>query len=112
VHSTDRILPQFQTSLQGGDRLIRMARYAPCNPVALFEPQRALVLRHVNDTHAELAAGHARNTWAFILQPIDPDTTRLLPGINQRAEGMDAADGPEDWGSFGPWPGPAPRSHY
>jgi hypothetical protein len=56
VHSTDRIRPQFQTSLQLGDRLIRMARYAPCNPVALFEPQRALVLGHVKDTSAELAA--------------------------------------------------------
>jgi hypothetical protein len=40
VHSTDRILSAFQTPLQAGDRVIRMARYAPCNPVALFEPQR------------------------------------------------------------------------
>jgi hypothetical protein len=78
VHSTDRILPQFQTSLQVGDRLIRMARYAPCNPVALFEPQRALVLGHVKDTCAELAAGPARSSWAFLLQPIDRDSTRLL----------------------------------
>jgi hypothetical protein len=58
--------------------VIRMARYAPCNPVALFEPQRALVLGHINDTHAELAAGHARSSWAFILQPVDQDSTRLL----------------------------------
>jgi hypothetical protein len=78
VHSTDRILPERQTSLQVGDRLIRMARYAPCNPVALFEPQRALVLGHVKDTYAELAAGHARSSWAFLLQPIDRDSTRLL----------------------------------
>jgi hypothetical protein len=78
VHSTDRILPPFQTPLQVGDRVIRMARYAPCNPVALFEPQRALVLGHINDTHAELAAGHARSSWAFILQPVDQDSTRLL----------------------------------
>jgi hypothetical protein len=78
VHSTDRILPPFQTLLQVGDRVIRMARYAPCNPVALFEPQRALVLGHIKDTHAELAAGHARSSWAFILQPVDQDSTRLL----------------------------------
>ena len=78
VHSSDRILPQFQTSLQVGDRLIRMARYAPCNPVALFEPQRALVLGHVKDTSAELAAGHARSSWAFLLPPVDRDATRLL----------------------------------
>ena len=55
-----------------------MARCAPCNPVALFEPQRALVLGHIKDTHAELAAGHARSSWAFILQPVDQDSTRLL----------------------------------
>ena len=116
VHSTDRILPQFQTRLQVGDRLIRMARYAPCSPVALFEPQRALVLGHVEDTYAELAAGHARSTWAFLLQPVDRDSTRLLVrcrgnslmarvqgpvqfvmqrkmmlGIKQRAEGKSAA---------------------
>jgi hypothetical protein len=78
VHSSDRILPGSQHSLQVGDRLIRMARYAPCNPVALFEPQRALVLGHIKDTHAELAAGHARSSWAFILQPIDTEATRLL----------------------------------
>ena len=35
VHSTDRILPEFQTPLQVGDRVIRMARYAPWAPVAL-----------------------------------------------------------------------------
>ena len=116
IHSTDRILPQFQTSLQVGDRLIRMARYAPCNPVALFQPQRALVLGHVKDTSAELAAGHARSSWAFLLQPVDRDSTRLLVrcrgnslmarlqgpvqfvmqhkmmlGIKQRAEGKSAA---------------------
>lgn len=116
VHSTDRILPRFQTRLQVGDRLIRMARYAPCSPVALFEPQRALVLGHVEDTDAELAAGHARSTWAFLLQPVDRDSTRLLVrcrgnslmarvqgpvqfvmqrkmmlGIQQRAEGKSAA---------------------
>jgi hypothetical protein len=35
-----------------------MARYAPSNPVALFEPGRALVLGGVNDSDADLAAGH------------------------------------------------------
>jgi WS/DGAT C-terminal domain len=40
VHSTDRILPQFQQPLWVGDRVIRMARYAPSNPVALFGPGR------------------------------------------------------------------------
>jgi hypothetical protein len=78
VHSSNRVLPQCQTSLQVGDRLIRMARYAPSNPVALFEPQRALVLGHIKDTYHELAAGQARSTWAFLLQPVDQHATRLL----------------------------------
>jgi hypothetical protein len=78
VHSADRILPAFQTPLQLGDRVIRMARYAPCAPVAVFEPQRALVLGHIKDTYADLAAGHARSSWAFILQPVDQDSTRFL----------------------------------
>jgi hypothetical protein len=64
--------------VQAGDRVIRMARYAPSNPVALFEPQRALVLGHIKDTSAELAAGHARSSWAFLLQPVDQHSTRLL----------------------------------
>ena len=78
IHSADRILPQFQQPLQVGDRMIRMARYAPYNPVALLEPGRALVLGDVHDSDAALAAGRPRSTWAFIVQPVDQHTTRLL----------------------------------
>ena len=78
VHSTDRILPPFQMPLGVGDRVIRMARYAPHAPVAVFEPQRALVLGHIKDTCADLVAGRARSTWAFLLQPVGQDSTRLL----------------------------------
>jgi hypothetical protein len=76
--STDRILPQFQQPLRVGDRVIRMARYAPSNPVALFEPGRALVLGGVNDSDADLAAGRPRSTWAFIVDPRDQHKTRLV----------------------------------
>jgi hypothetical protein len=55
-----------------------MARYAPWAPVALFEPERALVLGHIKDTDAALAAGHARSSWAFLLQPVNRHSTRLL----------------------------------
>jgi hypothetical protein len=78
VHSTDRILPQFQQPLQVGDRVIRMARYAPSNPVALVEPGCALVLGHIKDSDAGLAARRARSSWAFILQPLGQHSTRLL----------------------------------
>jgi hypothetical protein len=77
VHSADRILPQFQQPLRVGDRVIRMARYAPSNPVALFEPGRGLVLGGVNDADADLAAGRPTSTWAFIVHPVD-NRTRLL----------------------------------
>ncbi|HZA83287.1 MAG TPA: SRPBCC family protein [Actinomycetes bacterium] len=121
VHSTDSILPQFQQPLQVGDRVIKMARYAPSNPVALVEPERALVLGHIKDNEAELAAGQARSSWAFILQPVDSDSTRfiircrgsslmarlqgpvqfvmqrkMMLGIKQRAEGTLPALEPSD----------------
>ena len=78
IHSADRILPQFQQPLRVGGRVIRMAQYAPSNPVALFEPGRALVLGGVNDADADLAAGRPSSTWAFIVHPVDQHTTRLL----------------------------------
>jgi hypothetical protein len=78
IHSADRILPQFQQPLRVGDRVIRMAQYAPSNPVALFEPGRALVLGGVNDADADLAAGRPSSTWAFIVHPVDQHRTRLL----------------------------------
>jgi hypothetical protein len=114
IHSTDEILPEFQAPLSVGDKAIRMAQYAPYNPVALYEPGRALVLGDVNDTPEELKAGHASSTWAFIVEPIDADSSRLIvrsrgssfsiraqgpfqfvmqrkmmQGIEQRAEGRD-----------------------
>ena len=46
--------------------------------MALFERERALVLGDIKDTDAELAAGHARSSWAFLLQPADQHSTRLL----------------------------------
>jgi hypothetical protein len=78
IHSADRILPQFQQPLRVGDRVIRMARYAPANPVALGEPGRALVLGGVKDSDADLAAGRPSSTWAFIVHPVDQHRTRLL----------------------------------
>jgi hypothetical protein len=78
IHSADRILPQFQQPLRVADRVIRMARYAPSNPVARFEPGRGLVLGGVNDADADLAAGRPSSTWAFIVHPVDNNRTRLL----------------------------------
>ena len=55
-----------------------MARYAPSNRVARFEPGRALVLGGVKDSDADLAAGRPTSTWAFIVHPVDQHRTRLV----------------------------------
>jgi hypothetical protein len=78
VHSAAGILPQHQRPLHVGDRVVRMCRYAPYNPVARFDPGRALVLGDVKDTAAERAAGRSRGTWAFIVEPVDGSTSRLI----------------------------------
>jgi hypothetical protein len=55
-----------------------MTRYAPYNPIALYEPGRALVLGDVNDTADDLLAGKASSTWAFIVEPINDTSSRLI----------------------------------
>ena len=78
VHSTDRVIPELQAPLHVPDRVIRMARYAPFNPVAFVDPGRALVLGGVHDADEELLGGHASSTWAFIAEPADDQTCRLV----------------------------------
>jgi hypothetical protein len=78
VHSADRILPEHQAPLGVGDRVIRMCRYAPANPVARYDPGRALVLGHVRDSDEDLRAGRARSTWAFIVHPVGEVACRLI----------------------------------
>jgi hypothetical protein len=78
VHSVDRLVPELQQPLAVGDRVIRMCRYAPPNPVAHFEPGVALVLGDVKDSPEELAGGCARSSWAFIVRPAGPRASRLI----------------------------------
>jgi hypothetical protein len=48
-------------------------------PTALADMHSAdRILPEFQHTSAELLAGHARSSWAFILQPVDPNSTRLL----------------------------------
>lgn len=88
VHSVNHVRPSLQTPLDVGDRVIRMTRYAPYNPVALYEPGHALVLGGVKDTEDQLRAGTPTSTWAFIVQPIDDDRCRLV--VRSRASALDA----------------------
>jgi hypothetical protein len=78
VHSADRILPRYQQPLRVGEKVVRMCRYAPHNPVAAFAPGRALVLAATTDSAAALTAGRPTSTWAFIVEPVDRDTSRLI----------------------------------
>jgi hypothetical protein len=78
VHSTGRVIPELQVPLKVGDRVVRMARYAPFNPVAFVEPGHALVFGGVRDADEDLLAGRASTTWAFIVEPIDDDHCRLV----------------------------------
>lgn len=88
VHSVDQVQPAHQGPLRVGDRVIRMTRYAPPNPVALYEPGRALVLGGVKDSEERLRAGRPTSTWAFIVDPIDDHRSRLV--VRSRASALDA----------------------
>ncbi|WP_276256167.1 hypothetical protein [Halomontanus rarus] len=75
IHNADRIVPEFQ-NLEVGD-VVRLAPedYPVSSPesapkIARLDPERALVLRPPGDSPAW--------TWAFVLEPVDEDTTRLL----------------------------------
>lgn len=75
IHNVDRIIPEYQ-HLEEGD-VVRLAPedYPGSSPesapeVAYLDPERALVLRPPGESPAW--------TWAFVLEPVDEDTTRLL----------------------------------
>lgn len=75
IHNVDRIVPEFQ-GLEEGD-IVRLApeTYPVSSPesrpeVVSLEPDRALVLRPPGESPAW--------TWAFVLEPVDDGTTRLL----------------------------------
>lgn len=76
IHSSDRIVPEWQ-DVELGDP-VRMAppdRFdgAARMEIALIEPGRALVLRSPEEAPDNQAA-----SWAFVLDPVDDSTTRLI----------------------------------
>ena len=76
IHSSDRIVSEWQ-EVDLGDPV----RMAPPDQfdgtarmeIALIEPGRALVLRSPDEAPANQAA-----SWAFVLDPVDEATTRLI----------------------------------
>lgn len=86
VHSLAEVREELQRHLTLGERVIRMTRYAPFNPVARYDPGRALVLGGVNDSDSQLRQGRPSSTWAFIVQPLNDTTSRLI--VRSRACGV------------------------
>jgi hypothetical protein len=72
MHNADRIVPEWQT-LRPGD-VVWLHPKAPPLSVIMVEPFRTIVLG--SDDPTENAG-----TWAFYLNPIDEETTRLLVRI-------------------------------
>lgn len=75
IHNSDRIVPEWQQT-GVGDPVHMVAPGRPNPPpyvVAAIAPPAALILGHQN---ADGQTWH--DTWQFVLQPIDAQTTRLL----------------------------------
>jgi hypothetical protein len=84
IHSADRILPEHQ-QIAVGD-LVRMGPQGyPVFRVEIVEPGHALVLiaadnRTAQPMYVPESPGEEYNvfSWAFVLVPVDEDTTRLV----------------------------------
>ncbi len=70
IHSADRVIPALQ-DLREGDTVRLGPEGYPAYRVAAVESGRALVL---GGNASEIEA----HSWAFVLEPIDEQTTRLL----------------------------------
>ncbi len=79
LHSADRIVPEWQRLALGDEVwLVRRDFVAPLRyVVARIEPERALVLRTPGDPAENMAQGFPDGSWAFVLKPTGPATTRL-----------------------------------
>ncbi|WP_433627656.1 hypothetical protein [Halomicrococcus sp. NG-SE-24] len=89
IHNVERIVPEYQ-DLEEGD-VVRLAPpdYPLSSPesapeVARLDPERALVLRPPGESPAW--------TWAFVLEPVGDDTTRLL--ARMRSKPAESSIGP------------------
>jgi len=81
MHNANRTVDDWQMRNVGdtvwlarSDRYQGMARQT----VALVTPNRALVLVSPSDYERISAGGRAQGSWAFILERVDPQTTRLI----------------------------------
>jgi len=98
IHNADRIIPEFQ-NLKVGDA-IKLAAKVPGLPVAVVEPNHALVLHTKADTLVASGAKFGEpkpqkyfsTNWLWVLEKFDERTTRLIsrflmdysPGLGNR----------------------------
>jgi hypothetical protein len=82
IRNSERILPELQ-NLEVGD-VLPLAADGTGIPVAIMEPGRALVLRGRVDaqTKGDMALedkdAYYETSWAFVLQPTESHSTRLI----------------------------------
>ena len=80
IHNADRIIPEFQ-HLEVGDTMSLAPDNAAPLTVAVLEPSRALVWRTGPPDHplepGDYLRGELAATWAYLLDPVDADRTRL-----------------------------------
>lgn len=80
IHSTDRILPEFQ-NLKVGDKVRLMPpdeEFELAFDVHSIEPERALVLVTQGSPEENFESGLPYGSWTFVLEPVGPETTRLV----------------------------------
>jgi hypothetical protein len=81
IHSVDRIVPELQ-QLSVGDNISLSPENELPMTVAVIESARALVLRtgppDAPVEPGDYVRGEIAGSWAFILEPIDENTTRFI----------------------------------
>jgi hypothetical protein len=76
IHNAERILPEYQ-NLKVGD-VVPFTKNGLGMPVAQVDPYKTLVL-HGDTRHGdELEMGYMNFSWAFHLEEVDANTTRLI----------------------------------
>jgi hypothetical protein len=77
IPSAERIIPEFQ-HVQVGDIFPMNRKAEDTFVVRLIEPERALVI-------GDAAGGMS---WAFVLEPVDGHTTRLITRVRATYDGL------------------------
>jgi hypothetical protein len=94
VRNADRILPEHQR-LAVGDTIWITPQGYPAKlvfKVAEVTPERSLLLAFTEDPHSRTVPTDPGWTWSFVLQPVVPQTTRLLLRDRQTSLGNPVID--------------------